>query len=329
MLKEGTFYKSLRDCKGQITFAARWFAPSFSYPLVRRLDYNITCDDKYGNAYLFKKDKSRRYIKSYTKKKYIENEGDNVVIKGNNYVINKMRTYVEDKVKLIRSRMLVYPTDEKGERIIEHVVYKIPRIRNPELYKRGERRPLRKSVHNMTRSRKVCRNLILTNFTKDTVMLTVTYAENMTSLSLSKKDINKFFKRLRYSLGIDIKYVWVAERQRRGAIHFHVMVFNWPRNLNLDMTENEYVASIWKKGFCMVTRNIKNKLYIVKYINKSDDFLDDVNERIFSSSKGLPRTIPKEYHGIHYPISNSELIIRREFKYGIYSMYKTGGTLND
>lgn len=327
-----------RDCKGQITFSSRWFAPSSRYEHMHRfssdglLDYSITSGEfNYNAAFHFPKTKDGLFIKSYRKKEYVSNEPDFVRVKGIKYAIDCMKTFVSRETKLIRSSIIVYPFDDEGEQIIEHTLFAIPRLQNPESFKRGERKAFRKTSQNLTRARKRCRNYVLTNFTKDTEMWTLTYAENMLDLSKAKRDLNLFFKRVNYrrkkkSLEC-LKYLWVAERQKRGAIHFHIMVFNPELEDTRHLTKSEeerrgseMLSRLWSYGFCFQTKHIKNKLYITKYINKSEDFLDNVNERIFSVSLFLPKTLPKRYSGIHIPYK-LEFLVTKFSKWGVYTMF--------
>lgn len=331
-----------RDCKGQITFSSRWFAPSSRYEHMHRfssdglLDYNITSGETiyhqgFNSAFHFPRTKDRRLIKSYRKKEYVSNDFDYCRVKGIRYTIECMKTFVSRETKLIRSSMLVYPVDDNGEQLIEHTLYAIPRLQNPELFKRGERKAMRKLKQNLTRARKKCRNYVLTNFNRDAEMWTLTYAENMLDLSKAKRDLNLFFKRVNYrrkKKGLEsLKYVWVAERQKRGAIHFHIMVFNPELEDTSHLTKSEderrgseMLSRLWSYGFCFQTKHIKNKLYITKYINKSEDFLDNVNERIFSVSLCLPKTLPKRYSGIHIPYK-LEVLVTKCSKWGVYTMF--------
>ena len=54
-------------------------------------------------------------------------------------------------------------------------------------------------------------------------MLTLTYRENVTDRTRAFKDFNKFIRLVRKYHG-DIQYVAVAEKQKRGAFHFHLAI---------------------------------------------------------------------------------------------------------
>jgi len=45
--------------------------------------------------------------------------------------------------------------------------------------------------------------------------------------SVAKKILDRFLERLRRYLGKNFHYVWVAEKQKRGAIHFHLVLIDF------------------------------------------------------------------------------------------------------
>jgi hypothetical protein len=53
-------------------------------------------------------------------------------------------------------------------------------------------------------------------------MITLTYGKDFPSDHDSKKHLDTFLKRLR-RLHPNCKYIWVAEKQKRGAIHYHIL----------------------------------------------------------------------------------------------------------
>lgn len=113
------------------------------------------------------------------------------------------------------------------------------------------------------------------NFTniKELTFLTLTYALNKTNVKNCKKDLNKFFKNLRYyfkDLNQELKYFYTYEYQARGAVHFHIL-------LNV-FIPNDIVLKYWPYG---LNKNVKVRKdtnetvvkYCSKYITKS--FLQD------------------------------------------------------
>jgi len=86
---------------------------------------------------------------------------------------------------------------------------------------------------------------------------------------LNKDSISNFLKKMEYR-GVNIDgYVWVKELQKRGVVHYHMIV------LVPDMMRDFYakVNDAWKHGFVFVKGIEKEKirntiLYIMKYIKK-------------------------------------------------------------
>lgn len=326
--------KNNRDCKGQVIFSAPRFVPSanssFRQVEERRtiLDYRIT-SGKSSNSNIcpqFLKTGSG-LIGGYHKTEKVGLLP--VFFKGYRYT--EFSTEITKKTDLVRTSVLFYPWQD-GERIIEHTIYKTPRLRNPETFKRAERKPVKKTIQNLTRAKKRCRNLVLSNYTKNTEMWTLTYKENKLSLKEAKKDLNLFIKHCNYrrkKKGLEnLQYIWVAERQQRGAIHFHIMVFNPEIENTSHLTKweeerrgSEMLSHWWKKGWSYQTKHIKNKLYICKYITKSSDFLEDVNERIFSASLNLSHTKPCIMPGIFQINWAGKAIYTKENYFNTYAMY--------
>jgi len=98
------------------------------------------------------------------------------------------------------------------------------------------------------------------------VFLTLTYHENMQSLEKGNYDFKKFIQRFDYKLGYKLRYVAVPEFQERGAVHYHLLIFNIP------FTEKETIGKLWTHGFIkikLVNKGMGVFNYIIKYLNKS------------------------------------------------------------
>ena len=144
-----------------------------------------------------------------------------------------------------------------------------------------------KRSNNINQSKMSLRRLINANVTGKDLFITLTYKENMCSIEEGKKDFKKFIMRWNYRRkknGLDaLKYVYVVEFQKRGAVHFHCIFFN------VGYIANKELNSLWGKGFVKVNKidkvdNIGS--YVVKYMEK--DLIDDrLNSRdLYGRSKG-------------------------------------------
>lgn len=142
------------------------------------------------------------------------------------------------------------------------------------------------------------------------VFLTMTYKENMKDIDVGKKDFKKFIMRWDYQRKKDLgekweklKYVYVVEFQKRGAVHFHCIFFN------LEYTSAIKISKLWKgknndtgRGSIKINQidHVDNVgAYVVKYMQK--DLIDDrlINKDLYGRSKGnlkvpIKITRPKE-----------------------------------
>ena len=110
--------------------------------------------------------------------------------------------------------------------------------------------------------------------------ITLSYGEDIPSHETSKKDLDIFFKRLRRKVGHAFHYVWVAELQERGAIHYHI--------LTPEFIQKQWINDNWTEVVCSrlhkegkppqkLFPNVKGKKaynakkYMTKYMSKNGD----------------------------------------------------------
>lgn len=99
------------------------------------------------------------------------------------------------------------------------------------------------------------------------LFLNLTFAENITDIKRANYDFTKFKQRLDYEITGKkksyLKYAGVIEFQKRGAVHYHILIFNMP------FMENIYdkIEDIWGKGFIII-RAINNIQNIASYVCK-------------------------------------------------------------
>lgn len=106
------------------------------------------------------------------------------------------------------------------------------------------------------------------------VMYTLTYARIG---EWAPRHISGFCRWLRGSGQVD--YLWVAELQRRGAVHYHVLA-RLPAGQRWIKPSAEDGG--WAKGFTWVTMGIHRPYYIMKYLQKASK-----NGRETTFPKGL------------------------------------------
>jgi hypothetical protein len=138
-----------------------------------------------------------------------------------------------------------------------------------------------------TRAKQTLRRLINVNIGEYAKFVTLTFAENITDIKLANYEFKKFRQRLEDYLHRSLQYVCVIEFQKRGAIHYHLLMFNVPYIANLKLRE------IWGNGFVKINNidNVDNVgAYVCKYMTKcEDDRL--LGKKMYFSSRSLEKPV--------------------------------------
>jgi len=103
------------------------------------------------------------------------------------------------------------------------------------------------------------------------VLASLTYRENIDDLGRCRKDFNAFAKALRDTFDNGLRYICVAEFQKRGAVHFHALIWGLPKGTVDRERSSRLVASLWGQGFVDLVQtdgNIKIASYLAKYMGK-------------------------------------------------------------
>lgn len=139
-------------------------------------------------------------------------------------------------------------------------------------------------------------NYVCPSWTK---FLTLTYAANMTDNSRISEDLRRFWPKLNKRFG-DFEYIYVKEKQERGAWHIHaILFFKSPA----PWMPNEVVREFWGHGFVNVQgfRDDINNLgnYLCAYLTdggkgtKKGSRLENYESgiRLFNCSKNVARPV--------------------------------------
>ena len=97
-----------------------------------------------------------------------------------------------------------------------------------------------------SRTRNRIRRLVNSNFSEDSIFLTLTFKENVLDGSYARKSFANFLKRLIYKYPRFSSYLYVIEKQKRGSFHFHILFF---RGVSL---EYSILSDLWGLGFIKV-----------------------------------------------------------------------------
>jgi hypothetical protein len=157
-----------------------------------------------------------------------------------------------------------------------------------------------KTAPSVNRSRSRLRRLIYANAGKwkdrnghliPAKFLTLTFQENIQDLKTANKYLTEFIKKLNYHfenlLAQPLKYVCVPEFQERGAIHYHLVLFNFPFINRIGLAK---LREYWG-GYRIHLKAIRSDIdvtniigYVTKYITKqSSDGRFFGNKRYFAS----------------------------------------------
>lgn len=143
-----------------------------------------------------------------------------------------------------------------------------------------------RSQRSLRRTRKNIQDILNSNLDNNSYFLTLTFAENITDYEKANSKFNYYIRQKNK----DIKYLAVKEHQKRGAIHFHLVVF--------DIQPNEMIELLnsWTYGFKSY-KHIKNKYsysianYLTKYLTKEKNQLVQKRKRVFSKSTNLKKPL--------------------------------------
>lgn len=124
--------------------------------------------------------------------------------------------------------------------------------------------------------KRVKRNVRRLAFSNDLgqIHMVLTYKDNMQNSDKSDNHFKKFMFEL-HKLYSSVKYLATREFQKRGAIHYHVLL-----NQRIDFKKAQ---KLWKYGFITLVpheNQLKSVMYVLKYISK------EVGETVLSTANG-------------------------------------------
>lgn len=125
------------------------------------------------------------------------------------------------------------------------------------------------------------------NFDNKTKFMTLTFKKNELDIAYTNIEFNKFIKRLNYHLyktkKQKLQYLAVWEKQKRGAIHYHIIFFD------LLFIKIKILQEIWGHGFVKLNKiDVDSQgnrgRYVSKYFSK-DLEIKEHKKRHFSNLK--------------------------------------------
>lgn len=118
--------------------------------------------------------------------------------------------------------------------------------------------------------------------------ITLTFGDNVTDLDKANYELKKFIQRLNYLVFgtkvANLRYTAVPEFQKRGAVHYHVVIYNLP------YIKADVIEKVWGNGFIKINKidDVDNVgAYICKYMVKDLDDERLRGRKCYFNSRGL------------------------------------------
>ena len=168
------------------------------------------------------------------------------------------------------------------------------------------------------------------NFDVNTKFMTLTFKENLQDICYTNYELSKFIKRMNYHLyhvkKQCLKYLAVWEKQKRGAIHYHIIFFALP------YIRTKKIQEIWGHGFVKINKIVVDSIdntgrYASKYFTKD---IDDKNykQKSFFMSQNLKRPITRRMTQYELSdFSNENVVFSKVYSRKVpdfYSLINTG-----
>lgn len=145
-------------------------------------------------------------------------------------------------------------------------------------------------------ARNQCRRLALMNFDKRSSFITLTVAENSDDIDFYDKKFKAFIRKLRLDYG-EFSYLAVREFQKRGAIHYHVLIdYPFIKSFNenkIRELEIDFAKNYWYQGFVDIKdiSHVDNVgAYVVKYMTSELHDKRLIGRKSYLCSRGLKRS---------------------------------------
>lgn len=155
------------------------------------------------------------------------------------------------------------------------------------------RKHARRRPDNIRRASSAFRRLVRANLVgaKNPALLTLTMLQEL-PLKSSSKLLTIFFARCRKRFGKQFKYIAVPEFQKRGAVHFHALIWNLPKEKISNERTTREIQRLWCAGFIdLIETDGSPKLagYLSKYLSKSMSDIRIGGEKAYHTSRNILR----------------------------------------
>lgn len=118
--------------------------------------------------------------------------------------------------------------------------------------------------------------------------LTLTFGDNITDLDQAHYEFKKFIQRMNYLVfgtkSGNLRYTAVPQFQERGAVHYHVIIYNIP------FTKVQEIERTWRHGYVWINKidDVDNVgAYVCRYMVKELDDDRLRGRKCYFNSRGL------------------------------------------
>lgn len=238
------------------------------------------------------------------------------MLKGYNQKIIETSTYIEiwDYEKPVLYRQ-TEPINEK-KRKLDWLEEKRTRKNFDELSAQNQYDSLKRKQKHYQNTRFDIARLVDMNFDSQTKFLTLTFKENRQDIEYTNSEFKKFIKRLNYKLyktkKSQISYLATWEKQKRGAIHYHIILFHFP------YIPHKTLVTIWGHGSVTINKidvdSIENRgRYISKYFDKELELKEHKKKAYFKSQNlKLPKKT-KKLANKTYDLTNKQVLFTKDY----------------
>lgn len=153
------------------------------------------------------------------------------------------------------------------------------------------------------------------NFDKNTKFVTLTFRENITDITFTNNEFKKFIQRLKRKIAKKnqvVKYLATWEKQKRGAIHYHVIFFSFGYFSKVTLEK------IWRNGFVQINKvdvdSRENRgRYLSKYFAKDLD-IKEHKKKAFFKSQNLRTPVVRKINMLQpYDFSNEQIVYSKDY----------------
>lgn len=148
---------------------------------------------------------------------------------------------------------------------------------------------------NIAKCRDSFRRLVRSNLKLDNPpgLCTLTFRD-VVDISAGYRAYTEFVHKIRRIFGEQVSLIAVPEFQKRGSVHFHVLMFDFPYERIATERSTRYFARLWGHGFVDVVQtdgSPKLSTYLAKYMSKAMHDSRLSGKRAYSATRNVLRPV--------------------------------------